>query len=270
MQADTLKGLAVLVTRPQGLGEDLVQAIESRGGEAVLMPAIAIEPVQPDTSELADLATLPAGGLVIFASRNAVAWGARYLPQPRPRVAAIGPSTAAALAELGLTPDIRPTGFTTEDLLEQPEFEHLAGVRVFIIRGEGGREALATGLKSRGARVRYLDVYRRTPAHLDPERRAELLARWAAGGIHIFTATSGDIFRNLCAILGPDGEALLKRTPLVTVSARVLQIAEQWGHSAPRLLADGPDDQSLAEAITRWRQAEAPETTGAQDERPPD
>jgi len=253
----SLSGISVLVTRPQGLGENLVQAIESRGGEAVLMPAISIEPVQPDTSELADLSTLPAGGLVIFASRNAVAWGARYLPQPRPRVAAIGPSTANALAELGLTPDIRPAGFTTEDLLAQPELENLAGVRVFIIRGAGGRETLAEGLKARGARVRYLDVYRRVPAPIEPERRDEVLARWEAGGIHMVTATSGDVFRNLCQILGPAGEALLRRTPLVTVSERVVQIAEQWGHDATRVLAEGPDDRSLAEAIARWHAAHA-------------
>ena len=263
MTQGSLSGLTVLVTRPQGLGENLVQAIESRGGEAVLVPAIAIEPVQPDTSELADLATLPAGGLAIFASRNAVAWGARYLPQPRPRVAAIGPSTASALAELGLTPDIRPAGFRTEDLLQQPEIQDLAGVRVFIVRGESGREALAEGLKARGARVRYLDVYRRVPAPLDPERRRKLLERWASGGIHAYTATSGDIFRNLCVILGAEGEPLLRSTPLVTVSERVLHIAEQWGHSAVRLLADGPDDHSLAEALARWHTAVPPKATGA-------
>jgi uroporphyrinogen-III synthase len=264
MTSASLNGVSVLVTRPQGLGENLVQAIEARGGEAVLLPAISIEPVQPDTSELAELATLPAGGLAIFASRNAVAWGARYLPQPRPRIAAIGPSTATALGVLGLTPDIRPAGFTTEDLLEQPELESLAGVRVFIIRGADGREALAAGLQARGARVRYLDVYRRVPAPLAPERRQEILAQWAAGGIHVYTATSGDIFRNLCAILGPEGEALLRDTPLVTVSRRVLQIAEQWGHSAARLLADGPDDQSLAEAVARWHSAMAPNNAGGE------
>lgn len=263
MTAGSLAGVSVLVTRPQGLGEDLVQAIEARGGEAVLLPAIAIEPVQPDTSELAELATLPAGSLAIFASRNAVAWGARYLPQPRPRVAAIGPSTANALAELGLTPDIRPAGFTTEDLLAQPELESLAGVRVFIIRGADGREALAAGLQARGARVRYLDVYRRVPAPLAPGRREEILTRWSGGGIDIYTATSGDIFRNLCAIIGPEGEALLRETPLVTVSRRVLNIAEQWGHAAARLLAEGPDDHSVAEAIARWHAARMPDNAGA-------
>ena len=263
MAGSSLRGVTVLVTRPQGLGEDLVQAIETRGGEAILMPSISIQPVQPDTSELAELSTLPAGGLVIFASRNAVAWGARYLPQPRPRIAAIGPSTASALAELGLKPDVRPTGFTSEDLLAQPELENLAGVRVFIIRGQGGREALAEGLKERGARVRYLDVYRRCQATLDPDRRQIILDRWAGGEIHVFTATSGDIFRNLCGMFGREGEALIRRTPLVTVSKRVLQIAEDWGHAADRILAAGPDDQSLAEAIARWHAAGASDRTGA-------
>ena len=259
----SLRGVTVLVTRPQGLGEDLVQAIESRGGEAILTPSISIEPVQPDTSELAELSTLPAGGLVIFASRNAVAWGARFLPQPRPRIAAIGPSTAKALADLGLTPDVRPAGFTTEDMLEQPELENLAGVRVFIIRGTGGRAALADGLKERGARVRYLDVYQRVQATLDPDRRQLILERWANGEIHVFTATSGDIYRNLCGMLGAEGEALMRRTPLVTVSERVIEIARESGHTAECILADGPDDQSVAEAIARWHEAAAQDRTGA-------
>jgi uroporphyrinogen-III synthase len=263
MTTGTLTGLTVLVTRPQGLGEDLVQAIESRGGEAILMPAISIEPVQPGTSDLAELATLPAGGLAIFVSRNAVAWGARYLPQPRPRIAAVGPSTARALTDLGLSPNIRPAGFTSEHLLQQPELDSLTGVRVFIIRGEGGREALADGLQARGARVRYLDVYRRRPAVLAADRREEILARWRAGGIHVFTATSIDLFRNLCTIVGPEGAALLKSTPLVTASERVLQIATEWGHAATRLCADGPDDRSLAEAIARWHRAGEPAPTGA-------
>lgn len=263
MTTGALSGLTVLVTRPQGLGEDLVQAIESRGGEAILMPAISIEPVQPGTSDLAELATLPAGGLAIFVSRNAVAWGARYLPQPRPRIAAVGPSTAKALTDLGLKPNIQPAGFTSEHLLQQPELDSLTGVRVFIIRGEGGREALADGLQARGARVRYLDVYRRRPAILAADRREEILARWRAGGIHIFTATSIDLFRNLCTILGPEGEPLLRATPLVTASERVLQIATEWGHAATRLCADGPDDRSLAEAIARWHRAGEPAPTGA-------
>ena len=36
--------------------------------------------------------------------------------------------------------------------------------------------------------------------------------------------------------------------PLVTVSERVLQIVADWGHAAERILADGPDDQGLADA----------------------
>ena len=40
--------------------------------------------------------------------------------------------------------------------------------------------------------MRYLDVYRRTQATIDPDRRQIILDRWAGGEIHILTATSGD------------------------------------------------------------------------------
>jgi uroporphyrinogen-III synthase len=265
--AGPLSGTGVLVTRPQGLGEDLANIVRGLGGKAVTLPAMAIEPVRPGMSVLAEMSETPPGSLVIFVSRNAVAWGARYLPQPRPRVAAIGPSTAKALAELGLTPDIRPEGFTSENLLAQPDLSQLAGVKVYIVRGEGGREALAEGLSGRGARVRYLEVYRRRPAPLSAERRAEVTNRWKAGGIHVYTATSVEIFRNLGVILGPEGVHLLRGTPLVTACERVIQMAERSGHVAARLLAAAPDDQSLAEAIVRWRESAAgePGTTGADE-----
>ncbi|MEJ2513766.1 MAG: uroporphyrinogen-III synthase [Gammaproteobacteria bacterium] len=248
-----LSGTSVLVTRPQGLGEDLANIVRELGGTAVTFPAMAIEPVRPGMSVLAEMSEAPPGSLVIFVSRNAVAWGARYLPQPRPRIAAIGPSTARALGELGLTPDIRPEGFTSENLLAQPDLSQLSGVRVYIIRGEGGRETLAEGLAERGARVRYLEVYRRRPAPLSPERREEIVALWKEGGIDVYTATSVEIFRNLGVILGPDGAPLLRSTPLVTASERVLQMAERSDHAAERLLAAAPDDRSLADAIVRWR-----------------
>jgi uroporphyrinogen-III synthase len=253
MAAGALHGLTVLVTRPQGLGDQLLAAIRELGGEALLLPALAIEPLRPGTSVLAELAEAPSGSLIIFVSRNAVAWGARYLPQPRPRVAAIGPSTARALEELGLKPNVLPDGWTTESLLAQPELSNLAGVRVYIIRGEGGREALAEGLAERGARVRYLEVYRRRPAPLPAARRAEVLELWRTGGIHAYTATSVEVFRNLGVLLGPEGAPLLRSTPLVTASERVLQMAERSGHSAARLMAAGPDDRSLVEALARWR-----------------
>lgn len=259
MAKASLAGVTVLVTRPQGLGDDLVARIQELGGAAELMPAMAIEPVRPATSVLAELAEAPPGSLVVFVSRNAVAWGARFLPQPRPRIAAIGPSTARALGELGLKPNIQPEGWTTESLLAQPETANLSGVRVYIVRGEGGREALAEGLAERGARVRYLEVYRRRPAPLAPERRFELLARWRDGGIDIYTATSVEVFRNLGVLLGPEGAPLLRGTPLVTASRRVLQMAERSGHTADRLMADGPDDRSLVAAIARWRSG-APES----------
>jgi uroporphyrinogen-III synthase len=190
------------------------------------------------------------------------------MPSPGARAICRNPGPASrpsARPRPGPSPDIQPEGFTSENLLAQPDLSQLAGVKVYIIRGEGGREALAEGLSERGARVRYLEVYRRRPAPLSEERRAEVMSRWKAGGIHVYTATSVEIFRNLGVILGPEGAPLLRATPLVTASERVIQMAERSGHVAARLLAAAPDDQSLAEAIVRWRESAAgePGATGA-------
>ena len=64
--AGPLSGTGVLVTRPQGLGEDLANIVRGLGGKAVTLPAMAIEPVRPGMSVLAEMSETPPGSLVIF------------------------------------------------------------------------------------------------------------------------------------------------------------------------------------------------------------
>jgi uroporphyrinogen III methyltransferase/synthase len=72
-------------------------------------------------------------------------------------VAAIGPGTAAALAERGINADVLPERALAESLVEA-----LAGVpvaRALVARGRGGREVLPDALRERGAEVEVLEPY---------------------------------------------------------------------------------------------------------------
>ncbi len=245
--------LGVLVTRPLQQCRSLCRLVDDSGGNGMPWPAIEIDAHEPDLDALEALGGASASDLAIFVSRNAVINGVPLLTgRSTPRIAAIGPSTERALREAGLVPDVKSAGFDSEALLSHPDLDRLSGRQAIIFRGVGGRELLGEQLIARGARVTYLEVYRRRRRSSTREERAGLLDRWSSGGIDVYTATSVEILEALHADLGAEFSSLLSATPLVTASRRVVQRSEALQHRAERILAPGPDDRSLVEAIASW------------------
>ncbi|MBA3329954.1 MAG: uroporphyrinogen-III synthase [Actinobacteria bacterium] len=129
--------MRVVVTRPGAGGEELAARLRGRGHEVVLCPLIAIEPLGDEPVEVAGY------DWVVVTSPN----GARELLRRRhgrlPRVAAIGPGTAAALTAAGVEPDLVPAVSTQEGLLA--ELPRPAG-RVLFAGAEDARPVLAQAL----------------------------------------------------------------------------------------------------------------------------
>jgi len=245
--------LGVLVTRPARQCQPLCKLLEGRSWTPVPWPAIEIEVHDPDSDVVAALRAAGPRDIAVFVSRNAVSYGSRLLATPPAiPVGAIGPSTRQALVDAGFTLAFESPGFDTEALLANPGLADLSGRRVFIFRGVGGREALREGLAARGAQVLYVEVYRRRIRTSSPAERRDLLERWQSGGIGVYTATSVEILEALHSDLGPEFASLLSATPLVTASRRVVQRSQELQHRAERILAPGPDDRSLVDAIASW------------------
>lgn len=253
MTSNGLSGLGVLVTRPAGQCDTLCNLVRARGGTAIPWPALDILPVKPDADATAELRRAGPEDIAIFVSRNAVRYGGPLLPvDRRALVTAVGPSTFRALDHAGLEPDIKPAGFDSESLLDAPELRDMSGRTAFIVRGQGGRKLLATELGRRGAKVVYIEVYRRRPRRPDADENKRLLDSWHSGGIGIYTATSVEILNAISDGLGASFTRLLAETPLVTPSRRVVKRSEESGHCADRILAPAPDDTSLVESMEEW------------------
>ncbi len=163
-----LNGARVLVTRPAGQAEHLCELIESRGGVPVRFPTLLIVAHQPEGQALADAAT---SDWLIFTSSNAVdfaipAFGGKMPGWRGARLAAVGAATAEALRRAGCEVACVPASeFSSDGLLAEPALQQVAGLRCTIVRGVGGRDKLAVGLRARGAAVAYLEVYsRKLPA----------------------------------------------------------------------------------------------------------
>jgi uroporphyrinogen-III synthase len=242
-----LAGVGVLVTRPAEQAADLVAAIEAAGGHSIAFPVIEIAPRSPQAIA-AELAGRADPDIVIFISRNAVEHGLAW--SGRGAIAAVGPATAAAIEAAARVVDIYPaSGFDSESLLEEPALRDVRGKTVRIIRGNGGRELLATTLRERGAVVDYLEVYaRRLPDY--PESQIEdVRRRLEAGQIGAVVVMSVESLHNLLALLPESCHAALAKTRLVTPASRVIKEVADRLPGCPATLADGPGAGEIVRAI---------------------
>ena len=241
------------MTRPAHQAENLSRLIEEWGGVAFRFPTLAIVPLNDSCTIQNTLAHLDRYQWLVFISANAVTMHSYYSDGVKieqfksVRIAAIGKATALALAQAGLPVDLVPeSGYNTEALLAMPQMQQMKGQSCLIVRGEGGREELATTLRSRGATVEYLDVYKRIIPALDSSQVSLLLAQ---DKLDVITATSGDALQNLLIMLEEKNHQQLFEVPLVVISNRIRQIAADMGFKRIAV-TNSPSDAAILETVT--------------------
>ena len=251
MSACDLAGVGVLVTRPVEQAQSLAAAIRHVGGVPTVFPGVEIEPLTSAAgtslpNRKADI------DLLVFVSPTSVRLGLpmlidKYGAVDQLRVAAVGPSTAAALKKCGLSEIITPTEASgSEALADSSGLSQVAGWSVLVVRGEGGSDILESILKSRGARVSFLECYRRRLPHT-PFSSVEQLFR--SGRIGAWMATSGEILDNLFFLAGEHG-GLLRDTPLFVNHPHVA--VRGFSHTVEVIFVTRGGDQGLADGLLTW------------------
>ena len=236
----SLAGRGVLVTRPRELAPGLAKRVEAAGGRAIIFPAIEIEP-------LPHAGPLHRYDMVVFVSPTAVKHGSRWLAADA-KTLAVGAGTAGELARHGVKNAVFPaSGADSEALLELPELARVSGQHILIVRGEGGRSLLGDTLAARGARVEYAECYRRVRPRADA---APVRAAWAAGELHAVTVNSGEALQNLLELLGAEGSARLRDTPLFVPHPRVAAQAASAG--VREVVVAGAGDDEMIERLVAY------------------
>jgi len=254
MSGGRLEGLGVVITRPQPAADALAAALAREGARPFVFPALAIEDSQPTPRAEEALARLDECTLAIFISANAVEHGLaaarRAGPWPaRTRVAAVGEATAQALRNSGFSTVISPRErHDSEALLALPELRSVKGESIVVFRGEGGREHLREALESRGARVDYVECYRRSRPRTDP---AALLAAWAAGEVHAVSALSAETLENFLAMVGEEGAARAADCALVVPHAAIASHPD--ARRFARVLVAATGSEGLVNALAALR-----------------
>lgn len=288
--------MKVLLTRPRRDAEALAQRLAGRKAadgtpiEPIVFPALGIVP-QTDPAALAALdaalARLESYQLVVFVSPNAIDHALARLARPWPAtvpVGVVGPGSVAALKAHGIAPPAYTVhapgglGSVTPPSTAQPDARydsealfatldpaHLAGARVLIVKGNGGRPWLAEQLAAVGAGVDLVEAYRREAPGPDPAARAAVAALIAGNtpAAVVVTSSEGLVhLRGLVAAIGEQGgsggqggagdesaagHAWLTRCTLFVPHVRIAENATAAGLT--RMVPTGAGDENIIRTL---------------------
>ena len=252
MKGLPLSGRRIVVTRPKGQAESLLALIRQAGGEPLEIPALEIRDLTDLASFYSVIDRLDSFDTAIFVSRNAVRKvfaliGERPWPV-RLQLATVGNGSREELAARGFSGVIAPGGQSdSEALLAMSEFSTVAGRRIAIFRGEGGRNLLGDTLTARGALVEYAACYRRA---LPAAGAALLASAWDGGKVDAVTVSSGEGLANLLAMLGAGAPERLAGTALFVPHPRIADEAARQG--LKRVTVAGPGDAETAASLVAY------------------
>ena len=218
--------------------------IEQAGG--IPLRFAAIEITEPTDSSSRDYARehIAEFSLAIFISPTAVEKTIEYLHTlpAEISISAIGSRTASAMESRGLHLTIRPEGHDSEALLAQPQMQQaqIAGTKIIIFKGEGGRELLGDELKARGAEVFDADMYRRSAPPSAEQLDLFLLEA------DVITVSSNEGLQNLYDLASDKHR--LTRHYLVVPGKRACTLAKALGFSNIAV-AENATDEAIVDAL---------------------
>lgn len=246
----------VLVTRPQGRAEELSARLVAAGYAVHCLPLLELRPLpELPRAQRQLVLELDRYQHIIFISGNAVHFGMSVIEDYWPQLPvglcwyAIGDATARLLQDYGIEAITPGSSMTSEGLLAVSQLRAVAGQRVLIIKGEGGRGTLQEELAGRGATVDELACYRRVCPGYGPGEVAARLSQWDIGLVMI---TSGEGLANLLALISPQETTKFRYITLLVPSGRIAGLARQAGFDQV-VIAENASDSAMLRALESWQ-----------------
>ncbi len=195
-ESKPLFGWTVVVTRARAQAPAMSSTLRRAGAMAIELPVIEIAgPGDGGVGLASAVEHIGSYEWLVLTSAN----GARRLLDAlyasgrdvralgRTAVAAIGPGTAAALAERGVVADLVPAEYVAEALLASfPEAVRAGSSRLLLARAAVARDVLPAGLEKLGWQVDVVEAYRT----VRPEANPAMLDSLCAADAVCFTASS--------------------------------------------------------------------------------
>ncbi len=231
----------ILVTRPQERAENLCQLIKLAGGHAMAYSVIEILPPL-DNNPLINIENqLHQYNVAIFISPTAVAQTLKQISlfPEQLKIAAIGSKTAQLLQHYGIHVSIHPDGHNSESLLSHYALQPsaIAGKKILIFRGQGGRAFLGDHLTQRGAQIYYVESYRRGLPDIPP-LSTDILAQ-----LDVITLNSNESLNNLMQL---NKYPAILSTPIIIASDKTARNADSYGFKSIYQAKNATDEACLS------------------------
>ncbi|WP_020207678.1 uroporphyrinogen-III synthase [Gilvimarinus chinensis] len=254
----------LLITRPEPMASQWQHWLRGQGYSADVICAMVIEPVSLDDEVQAVksiILDIDQYQKALFVSRNAAHYASEWLDDYWPQwpvgleCFAVGRGTAEALANVDIPVSALggdASSMNSEHLLAEPALQNVAGEKVVIFRGRGGRELMTETLRARGALVRHCELYHRTLA----TSSAQALRQWLEMALpeDLITVHSGESLKNVYQLAQHEGVAeRLLRLPVLVPGERVARQAQELGFTQV-LQARNAGNVAMLEQIQAYRQ----------------
>lgn len=222
----------ILITRDQIQSRTLSQILAQRGAQPIELPTIEIAP--PENYNALDVALQEINDYdwVIFTSVNGVqGFFERLHHQGRDsrhlgntKFCTIGTTTKSSLYEHGITADFVPSDFTSEHVVRAFADYSMHDQRILLPRSEIADDRLPNGLRSMGAHVDDIPVYRT----LIPEESLGRVDQVIDSGIDVTIFASSSSVTNLMSLLGDD-TSRISESCIVCIGPVTAQTARDKG-----------------------------------------
>ena len=252
-------GPLVVATRDEQPDDGFARVLRESGLQSVAMPTIAIgTPLDPGPLARA-IERLSSTQWIVFTSAQAVGatcghprWPESWRSAPvRPRIAAVGPATAARLRTFGLECDVMPERSGARELAATlgAGDGSLAGAHVLWPRSDIARRELPEALAAAGAIVIDPEAYRTVAVR--PAALALFTATLDGGGVDAVAFFSPSAAMGLASALGEDAlKRLAGRTEVASIGPSTSAALDALGAPAT-IQAETRTGPGLAAAIVR-------------------
>ena len=247
-ESATLKGVGILITRPEPAASALANALCEAGAHCQVLPAMAINalPVSPQLKH--SILNLDQFDQIIAISQHAAELALNQIDQYWPQLPinlhwhGIGNKTNQCLEDFGIVPEPCEHSpdhpLDSEGLLQHPLLQSINHQKILILKGSGGRPLLADSLTTRGAQVTEAELYERGLPSYSSEHIQQGLIKFSPDFV---IALSGETVENMATLvqsheeIASTGLSVLQKSTWILPSKRVSAIALKQGFDHYRI-----------------------------------